>query len=662
VPACAGILRRRCCFTPGLLLVPLLLGAQTPDTLFGRRLDAGSRGVDLLGDMAVGQNGTVYLTGVGSRQSSFDDYWTVAFDTGGRFRWQAFHDGSAHDNDSAAALALDRDGNVYVTGTSREDSAWCITTVKYDAAGSQFWVNRLSFPGDLWAGGVDVVVSESGDVFACGYRGITGFNYDYVVVRYNPLTGDTVWTRFFDRSPDHDDDEPTAIAADRSGNVIVTGFSNSVFSYGYDYCTIKYDRSGRLIWQRLYNRQGGTGNQDDLPWALAVDADGNVVVTGQSYDDNTDFDIATVKYGQNGDTVFIRRFNRAPADGEDAGLAVITDSAGNVFVAGYGTDTILGTDVVTIRYSASGSQLWVERWDGGAGWDDAGKGLHLDRAGNLFVTGWAGDDATCLDAVTLKYQGLTGGPPHWAHRYDTTSVDEDAGMVVAAGPDQTLFVAAQVMDSLRDMDYCLLRLFEPSHDCGAVRIVAPRDTVGLGDTVTPRALVRNHGVARETLLVRLVIGDRYRDSLGWIAAPGQEETLTFRRFPADSPGSLPVLCTTMLARDVNPRNDAARMTLTVVPQGGIRDSAGLTAAARYLRLAPNPAREQMRLSFAGAGPGSWVRIYSSAGRLAREIALDGLPAGELSIRTDRLAAGVYLVRLETRDGSAGAVAKLVKRR
>ena len=65
---------------------------------------------------------------------------------------------------------------------------------------------------------------------------------------------------------------------DAAGNVYVTGESGGVGS-GLDYATLKYDPSGKLLWEKRYN---GPGNHDDGATAMAVDAAGNVYVTGES--------------------------------------------------------------------------------------------------------------------------------------------------------------------------------------------------------------------------------------------------------------------------------------------------------------------------------------------------------------------------------------------
>src|SRR5207244_3614852 len=129
------------------------------------------------------------------------------------------------------------------------------------------------------------------------------------------------------------DDEPDAIAVDNTGNVYVTGYSG-------DIATIKYDAIGNQLWVAHYYGVEGR--------AIAADNAGNSYVTGIT-GSNGDFACVTIKYDPDGNQRWATVFN-GPGTGEDGGLALALDGAGNVYVAGYSDSGTNSYDYVTIKY------------------------------------------------------------------------------------------------------------------------------------------------------------------------------------------------------------------------------------------------------------------------------------------------------------------------
>jgi hypothetical protein len=68
-------------------------------------------------------NGKVYATGVSwGGTNTKEDYATIKFGEDGDFLWVARYDGPGHNLDYASAITVDNNGNVYVTGWSRDGS------------------------------------------------------------------------------------------------------------------------------------------------------------------------------------------------------------------------------------------------------------------------------------------------------------------------------------------------------------------------------------------------------------------------------------------------------------------------------------------------------------------------------------------------------------
>jgi hypothetical protein len=137
------------------------------------------------------------------------------------------------------------------------------------------------------AGGI--AVSDSGNVFVTGGAPGNGTAYDYLTVAYSN-DGLPLWTNRYNGAA-NGNDAARAIAVDNDGNIIVTGAfgSSATTSPNAGYATIAYSTSGTPLWTNWYMGAGGGA------LAVAVSADGDVFVTGYTYfGSNADF--ATIKY------------------------------------------------------------------------------------------------------------------------------------------------------------------------------------------------------------------------------------------------------------------------------------------------------------------------------------------------------------------------------
>ncbi len=228
-------------------------------------------------------------------------------------------------------------------------------------------------------------------------------------------------------------DQVKAMVVDNSGNEYVTGSSFSGAN-GDDYVTIKYNSSGVRQWLARYN---GPGSGNDVPNSIYVDATGNVYVTGYSDQLTGTFvndDAATVKYSPSGAQLWVSRFDGI-RQRADAGNAVKTDANGNVIVTGYTTvrnGAYTKKDYLTIEYNVAGGQLWTATYNGPANQDDAAVGLGLDPSGNIYVTGtsFAGRDPIGEeDYLTIKYNA--GGTQQWVARYNGPISEPDRATAIA---------------------------------------------------------------------------------------------------------------------------------------------------------------------------------------------------------------------------------------
>lgn len=372
-----------------IMLFPLHVSGETIATEeWVKRYDSGYPTT-----MAVDSQGNIYVTG-----TSNGDYTTIKYDTNGNEVWVKRYDSGG--NDYAIGIAVDSSDNVYVTGYG--DNAYI--TVKYDNS-NEIWVKK--YPVD-YAGGEEhiphIAVDSSGSVYiASSVRASLGYHVvNYLVIKYD-TDGNELWASQYDGG---EDDWLYALTVDSSGNVYVAGGT----SCPCDYVTVKYDSNGNAVWVNKYD-SGGT---EDYARTIAIDSSGNVYVTGYNGSSTGRYltNFTTIKYDANGNEIWAKEHNTPPL-WEYYDLAI--DSSGNVYVM---TTAANSKDYLLVKYDANGNEIWVKQYDNGS--SDYARSIAVDSSGGIYVTGssWNNNNST-YDYATVKYD--TNGNEVWVKRYDSGS-------------------------------------------------------------------------------------------------------------------------------------------------------------------------------------------------------------------------------------------------
>ena len=339
-------------------------------------------------------------------------------------RWVGMADGNT------SSIALDVQGNVYTTGSQPG-------VVKYDSSGNQQWA--LKYNANAFRVG-GLAVDEEGNVYLAktSYNDNASYPDENYVTRKLSSSGQQQWLAIYNNIEEND--IVAAIAVDQDGNVYVTGRSLSSdppnYIYSYNYATVKYDSTGAEQWVARYD---GVDNLDDYATALAVDAEGNVYVTGYSEGEETGVSYATIKYNSLGEQQWEAKYN-SPNGLNSFARALALDAEGNVYVTGSSETSGTGADYATIKYNPAGVQQWVAKYNAPDNLDDETSSIKVDMAGNVYVSG----TSTRLSGVScnyptvwamVKYNAL--GVQQWVANFDgtgTPSMDIDLeGNVYATG-------------------------------------------------------------------------------------------------------------------------------------------------------------------------------------------------------------------------------------
>ena len=349
--------------------------------------------------------------------SSFPSQWGSLLET----QWLDTYFYSMVSYNQVEDVAVDSNGNVYVTGWYKSDSTWNVG-------------NSVTFPAQ------------------------SGFNKQSFTIKYNS-TGTPQWGKITGGNVG----EGRSIVTDSSGNVYVTGsFNNSAIidlgnsvtlpnvgtSQSFTYI-VKYDTDGTAQWANAVEATNGSNG-----YGIAVDSNGNVYATGQYRQTtgttslgnsislpqtNSDADPYTIKYNSSGVAQWANGIGTEGSSGAgpNYGYGIATDSDGNVYVTGSyyhsGPSAISLGNGVTIAANSATSDAFIVKYNtaGTAQWANVidsrqtiGYGIATDSSGNVYVTGiyeYYGSSISLGNSVTLP-DAYTTGKNIFTAKYDTNGV------------------------------------------------------------------------------------------------------------------------------------------------------------------------------------------------------------------------------------------------
>ncbi|KGO86087.1 hypothetical protein Q765_12275 [Flavobacterium rivuli WB 3.3-2 = DSM 21788] len=348
-----------------------------------------------------------------------------------------FYGGEAYKgNNVPYASVTDGAGNTYITGGSTNENhpAGDFFTIKIGPDGQTLWQKREQATQYAVEYGMHIALDNSGNIIVSGIKW-NGNDMDIRLIKY-ATDGSTLWDVTFDNG-NEGIEIPNGMTTDINGNIYITGIGWSGSSV--DFLTLKYNSSGVEQWHHTENPAGGESWNEAT--AVAVDANGNVLVTGYSPNPDGWLNYHTVKYNPQGTKLWEQAYNYESTDPDNLAdvtnsvpRAITTDADGNIYVTG--TFDIFLNRIGTIKYNALGEQQWVETYKSGneitLGWKIGFKNNKLYVAGSHL--GEFADDGTVL----LSYN--TDGTQNWVEettdlidtRNATLSFDAEGNIVASA--------------------------------------------------------------------------------------------------------------------------------------------------------------------------------------------------------------------------------------
>jgi hypothetical protein len=371
------------------------------------------------------------------------------------------------------AIAVDGAGNAYITGHTESTTFPGVNAgsiqpthgggpvdafvTKINATGTA--IVYSTYLGSGFAAGLGIAVDAAGNAYVTGETGSTAFpgvnagsiqpTYgggpaDAFVTKINATGTAIVYSTFLGGSGD---EEGLGIAVDSEGSAYVTGQTGSATFPGVNAGSIQPAYGGRggrsgdgfvtkinptgtaIVYSTFL---GGSGSDESV--AIAVDSAGNAYVTGDTasttFPGVTGSSLQPINGGGTAD-VFVTKINPTGTavvystflggSGDDEGLGIAADGAGNTYVTGW-TDAAIfpgvtansfqpvnggNGDAFVTKINPTGTAFVYSTFLGGGG-GDGGHCIAVDGAGNAYVAGWTGS-ATFPGVTASSIQSTYGG-------------------------------------------------------------------------------------------------------------------------------------------------------------------------------------------------------------------------------------------------------------
>ncbi|NHJ20156.1 MAG: hypothetical protein EAX91_04370 [Candidatus Lokiarchaeota archaeon] len=381
--------------------------------LYEDYLTIGGSYIAISSDIKLDSSNNIYITGSLQLDETEDtEAFLAKFDNTGSQLWFITWGGDYAD--SGGGIAFDSTGNVYMGGSTSSfgpavpDANWFLA--KFDSSGNQLWNYSWGTGEGEWGGAI--VVDSADYIYYTGSTwGHGGPSANVGLIKFSSA-GVLQWDRYWGPGGY---DSPRDIAIDASDNIYIIAGSDTRSLGGRDVALIKYNSAGTLQWDTAW---GGTGYDD--PRGMTLDTSGNIYITGMTDSFGVgDYDIFVTKF--DGTPTQLWNFTWGGVN-SDIPRAIAVDTANNMYIGGHTESFGSGdSDIVTIKYDNTRVQQWNKTW-GGTGYEEC-TDLQIDSSNYTYITGQVNSfNTVSTNVLLLKYNN--SGNEEWYKSWDGESRDE----------------------------------------------------------------------------------------------------------------------------------------------------------------------------------------------------------------------------------------------
>ncbi len=216
------------------------------------------------------------------------------------------------------------------------------------------WIYRYNGPGNGADWSNSIVFDADGNIYAGGVSEGIGTSADQVIISLQP-SGESNWVYRYDSAglPD----AITQIVYGSDGNIYSSGAINGIYTQYF--CIQSVSRAGALNW--MYTN---TGCGECAAVAIDYGADGNIYAAGFVCRPYNVWDYVVASIDSNGSENWLVILNGEGSD-YDVAQSVVCGPDGNIYSAGYTTDTSWTAVFSVARHNQYGNMSWIDQYSPG---------------------------------------------------------------------------------------------------------------------------------------------------------------------------------------------------------------------------------------------------------------------------------------------------------
>jgi uncharacterized delta-60 repeat protein len=418
-----------------------------PGSVVWKKIVNPTTGPDRLNLCARGPSGSLYAAGLAGTSATRGDIWITRYKADGSVMWSKRWDGPSHKLDSARAMTVDAQGNVYVCGQAESATVHDSVVLKYSATGQRRWATVHSFGGDEDAQAI--ALDDSGNAYVTGeYQPVEGSSTMYVA-RLAAATGEIDWSWWYQEPLTNSNG--LGIAVTGEGVCFAAGAAAPVGSQYGDGLLVKLT-GGVQDWARVWD---GPASKTDWWQGVKLAPGGGVVVAGETGLGGAG-DLVAARYSDAGDQTLLDPWNAPGTYTTELMEDMAVTADGSIWVCGSSDNYVSATNDYTrgvvVRWSPSGVATGRTM---GAGKSEAGfMAITTDAAGNAYVAGFykrASDDG-----LVAKY--TPAGTRQWVSYVGYTTKSSDTLDAIALGPSGYVYATGELNGQARNARAVLVKI------------------------------------------------------------------------------------------------------------------------------------------------------------------------------------------------------------